>query len=201
MSFSGFIVQLINGLASASSLFLVAAGLSLIFGVTRIVNFAHGSFFMVGIYVAYSLVERLSGALGVWVALPLAALIVGVLGALIVAGIQRELSLPALKASFRPVGSKALDPGLVPMEDAVRAGLLRNGVARFGRQLGQGLERDLRADAVRVAQAQGHARAVHRGRRAAHSGKAMSVSVTVLSHTATRSASSSLPSTRTKRSR
>ena len=40
MSFSGFIVQLINGLASASSLFLVAAGLSLIFGVTRIVNFA-----------------------------------------------------------------------------------------------------------------------------------------------------------------
>jgi len=32
--------------------------------------------------------------------------------------------LPALKASFRPVGSKALDPGLVPMEDAVRAGLL-----------------------------------------------------------------------------
>ena len=83
MSFSGFIVQLINGLASASSLFLVAAGLSLIFGVTRIVNFAHGSFFMVGIYVAYSLVERLSGALGFWVALPLAALIVGVLGALI----------------------------------------------------------------------------------------------------------------------
>ena len=72
MSFSGFIVQLINGLASASSLFLVAAGLSLIFGVTRIVNFAHGSFFMVGIYVAYSLVERLSGALGFWVALPLA---------------------------------------------------------------------------------------------------------------------------------
>ena len=59
MSFSGFIVQLLNGLASASSLFLVAAGLSLIFGVTRIVNFAHGSFFMVGIYVAYTLVDRL----------------------------------------------------------------------------------------------------------------------------------------------
>ena len=52
MDFSGFVVQLLNGLAGASSLFLVAAGLSLIFGVTRIVNFAHGSFFMVGIYVA-----------------------------------------------------------------------------------------------------------------------------------------------------
>ena len=91
MSFSGFIVQLINGLASASSLFLVAAGLSLIFGVTRIVNFAHGSFFMVGIYVAYSLVERLSGAMGFWVALPLAALIVGVLGALIEVVLLRRI--------------------------------------------------------------------------------------------------------------
>ena len=58
MSFSGFVVQLLNGLAGASSLFFVAAGLSLIFGVTRIVNFAHGSFYMLGVYVAYSLVER-----------------------------------------------------------------------------------------------------------------------------------------------
>ena len=80
---SGFIVQLLNGLASASSLFLVAAGLSLIFGVTRIVNFAHGSFYMVGIYVAYTLVERLGTSLGFWPALGLAALAVGVLGALI----------------------------------------------------------------------------------------------------------------------
>ena len=65
MNFSGFVVQLLNGLAGASSLFLVAAGLSLIFGVTRIVNFAHGSFFMLGVYVAYSLVDKL-GALGFW---------------------------------------------------------------------------------------------------------------------------------------
>ena len=66
MSFSGFVVQLLNGLAGASSLFLVAAGLSLIFGVTRIVNFAHGSFFMVGIYVAYSLVANLGASIGFW---------------------------------------------------------------------------------------------------------------------------------------
>jgi branched-chain amino acid transport system permease protein len=83
MSFSGFVVQLLNGLASASSLFLVAAGLSLIFGVTRIVNFAHGSFFMVGIYVAYSLVDKFAGSLGFWPSLVVAALVVGVLGALI----------------------------------------------------------------------------------------------------------------------
>ncbi len=83
MSFSGFVVQLLNGLAGASSLFLVAAGLSLIFGVTRIVNFAHGSFFMVGTYVAYTLVERLGTSLGFWPALLLAAVAVGVLGAVI----------------------------------------------------------------------------------------------------------------------
>ena len=58
---SGLVVQLLNGLAGASSLFLVGAGLSLIFGVTRIVNFAHGSFYMLGIYIAYTLVGRLGG--------------------------------------------------------------------------------------------------------------------------------------------
>ncbi len=54
MPLASFAVQLLNGLASASSLFLVAAGLTLIFGVTRIVNFAHGSLYMLGAYVAYS---------------------------------------------------------------------------------------------------------------------------------------------------
>lgn len=83
MSASGLVVQLLNGLASASSLFMVAAGLSLIFGVTRIVNFAHGSFYMLGLYVAYTLADRLGGALGFWPALVLAALAVGVLGALV----------------------------------------------------------------------------------------------------------------------
>jgi branched-chain amino acid transport system permease protein len=83
MNFSGFVVQLLNGLAGASSLFLVAAGLSLIFGVTRIVNFAHGSFYMIGIYVAYSMVGWLGTGLGFWPALLLAAVAVGVLGAVV----------------------------------------------------------------------------------------------------------------------
>jgi len=58
MSPTGLLVQFLNGLAQASSLFLVAAGLSLIFGVTRIVNFAHGSLYMLGIYIAYSLLQH-----------------------------------------------------------------------------------------------------------------------------------------------
>jgi branched-chain amino acid transport system permease protein len=83
MDVSGFAVQLLNGLAGASSLFLVAAGLSLIFGVTRIVNFAHGSFYMLGIYGAYTAVERLGPVVGFWPALGLAALGVGAFGALV----------------------------------------------------------------------------------------------------------------------
>lgn len=83
MGLSSFLVQLLNGLASASSLFLVAAGLSLIFGVTRIVNFAHGSFYMLGMYVAWSVTERLGADIGFWPGLLIAAAAVGVLGALV----------------------------------------------------------------------------------------------------------------------
>ena len=84
MDLSSFVVQILNGLTEASSLFLVAAGLSLIFGVSRIVNFAHGSLYMLGIYIAYSLVQRWGqGPAGFWFALLCAAVLVGVLGALI----------------------------------------------------------------------------------------------------------------------
>lgn len=56
------LTQTLNGLASASSLFLVASGLSIIFGVTRIVNFAHGSLYMLGAYLGWTLVEWLGPA-------------------------------------------------------------------------------------------------------------------------------------------
>jgi branched-chain amino acid transport system permease protein len=54
-----FIIQVLTGLAGASSLFLVAAGLTVIFGVTRVVNFSHGSLFMLGTYIAWSVLTRL----------------------------------------------------------------------------------------------------------------------------------------------
>ena len=81
MSF--FVVQFLTGLASAASLFLVASGLSIIFGVTRIVNFAHGAFYMLGAYLAYTLTERFAGAFGFWGAIVAAALIVAALGAIV----------------------------------------------------------------------------------------------------------------------
>jgi branched-chain amino acid transport system permease protein len=77
-------VQLLNGLATAASLFLVAAGLSIIFGVTRVVNFAHGSFYMLGAYVAYALVDRLgAGPLGFWGSVALATAAAAGIGALV----------------------------------------------------------------------------------------------------------------------
>jgi branched-chain amino acid transport system permease protein len=53
------IPQLLTGLAGASSLFLVAVGLTIIFGVTRIVNFSHGSLMMLGAYIGWSILTRL----------------------------------------------------------------------------------------------------------------------------------------------
>lgn len=91
MDVSGFIVQLLNGLAGASSLFLVSAGLSLIFGVTRIVNFAHGSFFMLGTYVAYTLVTQLEPVIGFWLSLLLAPLVIGLLGAVTELSLMRRI--------------------------------------------------------------------------------------------------------------
>ena len=56
----GFLLsQALTALASASSLFLVAAGLTVIFGVTRVVNFAHGSLTMLGAYVAWTILRHL----------------------------------------------------------------------------------------------------------------------------------------------
>jgi branched-chain amino acid transport system permease protein len=78
-----YFVQFLTGLASAASLFLVASGLSIIFGVTRIVNFAHGAFYMLGAYVAFTLTERFSGALGFWGGILAAALIVAAIGVVV----------------------------------------------------------------------------------------------------------------------
>ena len=78
-----YLVQALTGLSSASALFLVASGLSIIFGVTRVVNFAHGSFYMLGAYIAYTLIGHLGGALGFWAAVLLAGVAVGIIGVVV----------------------------------------------------------------------------------------------------------------------
>ncbi len=92
MSLSSALLQILTGLSSASTLFLVGCGLSLIFGVTRIVNFAHGSFYMLGLYAAVSLASWFAaGPLGFWGAVLLAAAGVALLGAVLEVAILRRL--------------------------------------------------------------------------------------------------------------
>ena len=87
MVWESVLIQFLNGLAGASSLFLLGAGLSLIFGVSRIVNFAHGSLYMLGMYAAVWLSDRV----GFWLAVPLSAIGVCLLGLSIETTILRRI--------------------------------------------------------------------------------------------------------------
>ncbi|MBK8906609.1 MAG: ABC transporter permease [Rhodospirillales bacterium] len=95
MSF--ILVQILTGLSNAASLFLVASGLSIIFGVTRIVNFAHGSFYMLGAYLAltianYPIAGRIGDTLtGFALSVMAAAAVVAILGAIIEMTVLRRI--------------------------------------------------------------------------------------------------------------
>lgn len=64
MDLATFLVQCLNALQYGLLLFLVAAGLTLIFGIMGVINLAHGSFYMVGAYMAYALAPAVVGTLG-----------------------------------------------------------------------------------------------------------------------------------------
>jgi branched-chain amino acid transport system permease protein len=79
---AGFAEQLLNGLTIGMVYVLIAAGLSVIFGVMDVINFAHGELFALGAYFAFALVAPLGGA-GFWLALVVAPLLVGVVGVVV----------------------------------------------------------------------------------------------------------------------
>ncbi len=85
-------VQLLTGLSSAASLFLVASGLTIIFGVTRVVNFAHGSLCMLGAYIGWSVLHRLPSG-PPWFAFGVlaAALATGAIGLALETGLLRRV--------------------------------------------------------------------------------------------------------------
>ena len=114
-------IQFLNGLASASTLFLIAVGLSLIFGVTRIVNFAHGSLYMLGIYIAYGIITWADGgAAGFWAGVIAAALIVGGAGALIeIALLRRIYHAPEL---FQLLATFALTLVIKDLDEVIEVG-------------------------------------------------------------------------------
>ena len=77
MDFPTFLIQLLNGVQYGLLLFLIASGLTLIFGIMGVINLAHGSFYMVGAYLAFSL-TGLTG--NFWLALPAGLALSVVLG-------------------------------------------------------------------------------------------------------------------------
>ena len=144
MTLPALLAQLVNGLSGASTLFLLAVGLSLIFGVTRIVNFAHGALYMLGSYVAYSLTTRLGGQVGFWGSMLLSAVAVGSIGALIEIVLLRRIY--QARELFQLLATFALTliarDGVLALwgaEDLVgpRAPGLRGAVQLFGRAIPQ----------------------------------------------------------------
>ncbi|MBI3042669.1 MAG: branched-chain amino acid ABC transporter permease [Betaproteobacteria bacterium] len=96
-----WIIQAFNGVSYGALLFLLASGLSLIFGVMRIVNLAHGSFFLLGGYVALTVIWTT----GSWLlAIPVAALVVAVVGLLMERVFLRPLGFDPLRQVLLTVG-------------------------------------------------------------------------------------------------
>ena len=96
-----WVIQAFNGVSYGALLFLLASGLSLIFGVMRIVNLAHGSFFLLGGYVALTVIWTT----GSWLlAIPAAALAIAVVGLLMERVCLRPLGFDPLRQVLLTVG-------------------------------------------------------------------------------------------------
>lgn len=87
MTANVFLIQILNGLVYGGLLFIVSVGLVLIFGLRRVVNFAHGSLFMIGAYVGFSI----SLVAGFWAGLVGSAVVLAVAGALLDVSVFRPL--------------------------------------------------------------------------------------------------------------
>jgi len=77
MDFGTFLIQLLNGVQYGLLLFLVASGLTLVFGIMGVINLAHGSFYMIGAYLAWSLSERFGD---LWTAIAVGVVLTVLLG-------------------------------------------------------------------------------------------------------------------------
>ena len=101
MDLQFWVIQAFNGISYGALLFLLAAGLTLIFGVMRIVNLAHGSYFLLGGYVALSVIWTT----GSWLlALPVAALVLAAIGMMMERFFLRPLGFDPLRQVLLTIG-------------------------------------------------------------------------------------------------
>jgi len=82
-------IQLMNAISLGMNLFIIAAGLSLIFGVLRVINFAHGAFYMFGAYIMYSVTRQ--AELNFWLGVVAAGLGLAILAIVVERGLFRFL--------------------------------------------------------------------------------------------------------------
>ncbi|MGC8658052.1 MAG: branched-chain amino acid ABC transporter permease [Desulfomonilaceae bacterium] len=99
MDLSFFFMQFLSGLMMATLLFLVASGLTLIFGVGNVFNFAHGSFYMIGAYLAFQVVSSFHA--NFWLSVLVAAVGTGVLGMVAEATFLRRIYGRAEEGGFQ----------------------------------------------------------------------------------------------------
>ena len=86
-----FAVTLTSGLSGAAILFLVGAGLTLVFGALRLINMAHGSLYMLGAFLAVAVAGALGGTLGFALAMVFASVSVGAIGGVVEIAVLRRL--------------------------------------------------------------------------------------------------------------
>lgn len=138
MSPDALALQVLTGLSRAAVLFIVASGLSLVFGAMRIVNIAHGSLYMVGAFLAVTVAGWLGGTLGFVMAAVLVPLLVAVLGGVMEVAVLRRLygkeHLLQLLATFAMllIIADAVRFFYGERPKSLRPPQFLNGAARFG---------------------------------------------------------------------
>src|SRR5260370_37179233 len=98
----------VGGLSNAAYLFIVAAGLSLVFGALRVINMAHGSFYMIAAFVTVVIANQIGAQLGFWGGLLVAVAVTGAIG-----GIVEVLVVERVSGGGNPVpllGTHAVSP-------------------------------------------------------------------------------------------
>ncbi|HYY55433.1 MAG TPA: branched-chain amino acid ABC transporter permease [Candidatus Dormibacteraeota bacterium] len=109
MSVEQFVLQALNGLAIGSLLFILAAGLSLVFGMMDVANLAHGAFYMLGGYLAYTIVRGSTSAcfrasIDFWIALLVVPLVMAVVGFVVAGALLRPLRGKHLEQVLLTIG-------------------------------------------------------------------------------------------------
>ncbi|MDQ1850114.1 branched-chain amino acid ABC transporter permease [Gemmobacter fulvus] len=130
-----YLFQMLNGIGLGMLYFLLAVGLTIIFGLLQFVNFAHGAFYLLGAYLTYDFVER---GMNFWLAMVLAAVIVAVVAGVVEAVLLRRIyKLPHTFHILVTVGIALFIQELViilwgPLGGSVAAPSALNGVVMVG---------------------------------------------------------------------